>query len=285
MGLAEAEHQELLRDALRPRYELGDLVATGGMATVYRAVPADGGDPVAVKVMHPHLAATLAIERFQQEVAIIRATVHPRIVPLLETGQAGHLLYYLMPYVEGETLQARLDRDRRLTPADAVGVTLDLLEGLECAHARGVLHRDIKPENILLQGGRALLTDFGLARAIGEANYRRLTETGVIVGTVFYMSPEQLREDRGLDQRSDLYSMGCVLYEMLTGEPPYAARSLTEVIGRILKAEVPSVTRLAPSVPVQLDAVVRKVLAKEAAARYGSAAGLAAALREAGEGK
>ena len=185
---------------------------------------------------------------------------------------------------DGETLQARLDRTRRVPAEEAVRITLDLLEGLACAHARGVLHRDIKPENILLDGEHALLTDFGLARAIGEANYRRLTETGIIVGTVFYMSPEQLREDRSLDQRSDLYSVGCVLYEMLTGEPPYAARSLTEVIGRILKAEVPSVTRLAPSVPPALDEVVRRALAKDAAGRYESAEAFAAALLEVGEG-
>jgi serine/threonine-protein kinase len=283
VGLAEAELRAL-EGALSPGYQLGDLVATGGMATVYRAMPSLGGRHVAVKVMHPHLAATIAIERFHQEVEIIRATVHPRIVPLLETGQAGQLLYYLMPYVDGETLQARLDRTRRVPAEEAVRITLDLLEGLACAHARGVLHRDIKPENILLDGEHALLTDFGLARAIGEANYRRLTETGIIVGTVFYMSPEQLREDRSLDQRSDLYSVGCVLYEMLTGEPPYAARSLTEVIGRILKAEVPSVTRLAPSVPPALDEVVRRALAKDAAGRYESAEAFAAALLEVGEG-
>jgi serine/threonine-protein kinase len=183
-----------------------------------------------------------------------------------------------MPYVEGESLHERLQRERRLTLEDALRITRDVATALGHVHRQGLLHRDVKPENILLAGNRALVADFGLARAIGAAEYSKLTETGVIVGTLFYMSPEQLREDRDLDQRTDIYSLGCILYEMLTGEPPYTGSSLKEVVTRILKSPVPSARRLQSSVPAAVDQAIGRALAKVPAERFASMEEFAAAL-------
>jgi serine/threonine protein kinase len=208
---------------------------------------------------------------------IAAALSHPCIVPLLDSGNAGGVLYYIMPFVEGETLYTRLARENRLPLSDALRITHDVADALGYAHSRGVLHRDVKPENILLADGRALIADFGLARAIGAGDYKKLTETGIIVGTVFYMSPEQLREDRNLDQRSDIYSLGCILYEMLTGVPPYSGKSISDLVARILKAPVPSARKLNNAVPSALDAAIARALAKSPADRYGTMHELVAA--------
>jgi eukaryotic-like serine/threonine-protein kinase len=248
------------------------------MATVYLARDAPGGQAVAVKVMHPGLVADIGAERFLREMEIAASLHHPLIVPLSESGNAGGIPYYIMPYVEGESLYARLQRQRQLPLEEALQITHDVAAALGYAHSNRVLHRDVKPENILLAGGRALVADFGLARAIGAADYRRLTETGVIVGTVFYMSPEQLREDRNLDQRADIYSLGCILYEMLVGGPPFTGRSLTEVATRILRAPVPSVSRARPGVPAAVDAALRRAVAKSMAERFATMQEFAAAL-------
>jgi serine/threonine protein kinase len=270
--------RELLAEALGDRYALEHELGRGGMATVYLARDVHGGQAVAVKVMHPGLVADIGAERFLREMGIAASLHHPLIVPLSEPGNAGGIPYYIMPYVEGESLYARLQRERQLPLEEALQITHDVAAALGYAHSRRVLHRDVKPENILLAGGRALLADFGLARAIGAADYRRLTETGVIVGTVFYMSPEQLREDRDLDQRTDIYSLGCILYEMLTGGPPFTGRSLTEVATRILRAPVPSVSRARADVPATVDAALVRALAKSAAARFATMQEFAAAL-------
>jgi serine/threonine protein kinase len=264
--------------ALQPRYMLEREVGRGGMATVYRALDTATGDTVAVKVMHAHLVETIGIERFLREVEIAGALRHPRIVPLLASGATGDVLYYVMPFVHGESLGARLDRERRLPLDQALWVAADVAEALDFAHRNGVLHRDVKPENVMLTGERAVVLDFGLARAIGEANYRRLTETGIIVGTAFYMSPEQLREDRDLDQRADLYALGCLVYEMLSGEPPYTGRSIAEIVGRILKAPIPSVARLREDVPAVVDHAIQRALSKRATDRFATAAEFAASL-------
>ena len=195
---------------------------------------------------------------------------HPLIIPLHDSGAAGEVLFYVMPYVEGETLGQRLERVRRLPLEDALAVAHDVADALGHAHRQGILHRDVKPENILLAGGRALVADFGLARAIGAANYQKLTDTGVLVGTVYYMSPEQVRDDRDLDQRTDIYALGCILYEMITGEPPYTGRGLTEVASRILQGPIPSARHLVPDVPPGLDAAIGRALAKRAEERFGS---------------
>jgi eukaryotic-like serine/threonine-protein kinase len=272
------EVPEVLAEALRDRYSLERELGRGGMATVYLARDLQRGELVAVKVMHSNLADALDSKRFRREMGIAASLGHPLIVALHDSGNAGGTLYYIMPYVEGESLFDRLQRERRLSLEDALQITHDVAAALGYAHSRGVLHRDVKPENILLAGGRALIADFGLARAIGAADYQKLTETGVIVGTLYYMSPEQLREDRDLDQRSDTYSLGCILYEMLTGGPPYIGRSLTEVASRILRAPVPSVRRLRPDVPAAVDQAIGRSLAKAATDRFATMEELAAAL-------
>ncbi len=270
--------KELLAEALGSRYSLERELGRGGMATVYLAHDAQRQDPVAIKVMHSNLADALDSKRFRREMGVAASLSHPLIVPLHDSGNAGGVLYYIMPYVEGESLYERLQRERRLPLEDALRITHDVAAALGYAHSQGVLHRDVKPENILLAGGQALIADFGLARAIGAADYAKLTETGVIVGTLYYMSPEQLREDRDLDQRSDIYSLGCILYEMLSGGPPYTGRSLTEVASRILRASVPSVRRTRSDVPASVDQVISRALAKAASERFSTMQELAAAL-------
>ncbi|MGH7527126.1 MAG: serine/threonine-protein kinase [Gemmatimonadales bacterium] len=260
--------REVLAEALHDRYSLERELGRGGMATVFLARDVHQQQPVAIKVMHPSLADALDRKRFLREMGIAASLAHPLIVPLYDSGHAGDVPYYIMPYVEGESLYDRLQRERRLSLEDALQITHDVAAALGYAHSRGVLHRDVKPENILLAGGRALVADFGLARAIGAADYRRLTETGIIVGTLYYMSPEQLREDRDLDQRADIYSLGCILYEMLTGGPPYTGRSLTEVASRILRASVPSVRRLRADVPAAVDQAIGRALTKSAPGRF-----------------
>ena len=265
-------------DALRGRYEIGRELGHGGMATVYLARDVRDERAVAIKVMHPRVANALNAQRFLREISIAGSMGHPLIVPLHDSGAVEEVLFYVMPYVEGDTLAQRLGQVRRLPLDEALAVAHDVAEALGHAHRQGILHRDVKPENILLAGGRALVADFGLARAIGAANYQKLTDTGVLVGTVYYMSPEQIRDDRDLDQRTDIYALGCILYEMLTGEPPYTGRGLTEVAARILQGPVPSVRHLVPDVPPGLDAAIGRALAKRATERFGSMAEFTAAL-------
>jgi serine/threonine protein kinase len=270
--------REVLAEALADRYSLERELGRGGMATVYLARDLKDQRAVAVKVMHRDLASALDSKRFFREMGIAASLQHPLIVPLYDSGNAGGVPYYVMPYVEGESLYERLERERRLAFEDALRITHDVAAALGYAHGRGVLHRDVKPENILLAGGRALVADFGLARAIGAADYRKLTATGIIVGTVFYMSPEQLREDRDLDGRTDIYGLGCIFYEMLAGGPPYSGQTITEVVTRILRAPVPSVRRLQPDVPQAVDQAISRALAKSAAGRFATMEEFAAAL-------
>lgn len=264
------EVREALAAALHGRYVLERELARGGMATVWLAREEGHGAMVAIKVMHPTLADALGGERFRREIRVAKTMSHPLIVPLTDSGTVGEMMYYIMPYVEGESLHARLQRDRRLPLATALQVTRDVAAALGYAHSRGVLHRDVKPENILLAWGRALVADFGLARAIGAADSQRLTATGIVVGSAYYLSPEQIREDRNLDQRVDVYGLGCVLHEMLTGAPPYVGRTLTEIVIRVLQAPIPSVRRVDPSVPESVDAAITRALAKTPAERFAS---------------
>jgi serine/threonine protein kinase len=274
----------LLAEALSGRYVIEREIARGGMATIYLARDLQRDEPVAVKVMSPRLATVLGTERFLREIQIAGQMSHPYIVPLYDSGNTGGVLYYIMPYVQGESLHERLEREKRLSLEEALRITRDVAGALGYAHGLGVLHRDVKPENILLAGGHALVADFGLARAIGASGYHRLTQTGIIVGTAYYMSPEQLREDRNLDQRADIYSLGCLLYEMLTGGPPYTGPSLKEVVTRIIRSPVPSVRRLHPSVPAAVDAAISRALAKSAADRFETMQDFTAALSGQGAG-
>jgi serine/threonine-protein kinase len=257
-----------LAEAVGSSYLLERELARGGMATVWLARDRRDGKAVAIKVMHPGVAEALGAERFRREIRLTGTMSHPLIVPLTDSGSLGELMFYVMPYVEGESLHQRLVRERRLPLSVAIAIAIDVASALGYAHSRGVLHRDVKPENILLAGGRALVADFGLARAIGSADSSRLTATGVVVGSAHYLSPEQIREDFHLDQRVDIYALGCVLHEMLTGAPPYVGRTLTELVTRILQAPVPSVRRLDPAIPEQVDATITRALARDPADRF-----------------
>jgi serine/threonine-protein kinase len=269
---------EALAEALGSRYSLVREIARGGMATVYLAEDHSRQSRVAVKLMDRRLASALGTARFRREIEVVRSMAHPLIVPLYDAGSADGLLYYVMPYVEGETIHDRLQRTGRLPVGEALQIARDVATALAYAHRRGVLHRDIKPENVLLEPGRALVADFGLARVIGAADSQKLTETGALIGTAFYLSPEQLREEPDLDARADVYSLGCVLYEMVTGEPPYVAPSLQDLVTRILRAPIPSARRLNPQVSPALDRMLARTLAKARAERLGSMEDFGAAL-------
>ena len=266
-----------LPQTLRDQYRLEREIGRGAMAGVYLGRDTRGRQ-VAVKVPHPGLVSALDQQRFVREMGIAASLAHPLIVPLWDSGEIDGVRYYVMPYVEGVTLYERLEREQRLPLPEALRVVHDVAGALGYAHERGVLHRDIKPENILLAGGRALVADFGLARAIGAADYQKLTETGIVVGTAYYMSPEQLREDRDLDQRADIYGLGCILYEMLTGSPPFTGVNLTELATRILRAPPPSARLVDPAVPAALDQAIGRALAKSAAERFTTMGEFSAAL-------
>jgi eukaryotic-like serine/threonine-protein kinase len=268
-----------LADALRDRYLLERELGHGGMATVYLARDLRHDRLVALKVLRSDLAATLGPERFDREIRLAGSLQHPHILTVLDSGAAAGRLWFTMPYVEGESLRARLDREGQLPLDDAVQLASEVADALDWAHCHGVVHRDIKPENILLTGSHALVADFGIARPLGESDLGRLTETGIVVGTPAYMSPEQASGERDLDGRSDLYALACVLYEMLAGEPPYTGPTAQAVIAKRLGDPVPSVRRLRESVPPAVDAALTRTLAKSPADRFATGAELAAALR------
>ncbi len=209
-----------LTDAIRDRYVVEREIGAGGMATVHLARDVRHNRSVAIKVLKPELAASLGAERFLQEIEIAARLTHPHIIPLHDSGQAAGFLYYVMPFIDGESLRVRLRRETRLDTAAALGIVADVGDALSYAHRQGILHRDIKPENILFAEGHPMVADFGIARAVSTAGGANLTRTGLALGTPGYMSPEQAAGDRALDARSDVYSLGCVLYEMLIGEPP-----------------------------------------------------------------
>jgi tetratricopeptide (TPR) repeat protein len=253
------------------------------MAVVYRGWDLRHDRAVAIKVLRPELAAGIGTDRFLREIRVAARLQHPHILPLLDSGDvsaagATPMLWYAMPLVEGESLRDRLRRTGQQTIADAVRWTRELADALACAHANGVVHRDVKPENVLLSAEHALLADFGVARALETSVSGRLTETGLALGTPAYMSPEQSLGDKVLDGRSDLYSLGCVLYELLTGEPPYTGPTAQAIVAKRLTDPIPSARRLRETVPAALDAVLERLLAKSPADRYATAAEVADAL-------
>ncbi|MGD2123828.1 MAG: serine/threonine-protein kinase, partial [Gemmatimonadota bacterium] len=271
------EHEERLKTALADRYQVERKIGEGGMATVYLAQDLKHDRQVAVKVLRPEVVASLGTERFLAEIHLTARLQHPHIVPLFDSGKADAFLYYVMPYVQGESLRARLEREQRLDVQGMLGIARPVAQALAAAHELGVVHRDIKPENILLSRGEPLVTDFGIARAVSVAGGERLTATGVSVGTPAYMSPEQVLGEESLDERSDVYSLGCVIYEMLSGAPPFGGATVQALLARRLTGPPPHLA----NVPSPVDEVIRRSLATAPQDRFGTALALADALVEA----
>ena len=261
-----------LSSALADRYRIERELGAGGMATVYLAEDLKHHRKVALKVLDPELGAAVGADRFLREIETTANLRHPHILPLYDSGQAGGLLYYVMPYVEGESLRDRLNREKQLPIDEALRISREVADALGYAHARGIVHRDIKPENIMLEGGHAVVADFGIARAVSAAGGDRLTATGMAVGTPYYMSPEQAAGDSGVDGRSDLYSLGCVLYEMLAGQPPFTGPNPQAVTRQHLVTEAAPVTNLRPTVPPEIAGALARTLAKNPADRFNPAA-------------
>ncbi|HEY9519381.1 MAG TPA: serine/threonine-protein kinase, partial [Gemmatimonadales bacterium] len=275
---------DLLRAALAGRYRIDRLLGRGGMATVYLAHDERHNRQVAVKLLHAELIRALGVERFGREIAIAARLSHPHILPLLDSGtvslREGEVAspFYVMPLVEGESLRARLERTPVIPLRDALRLTTEVADALDYAHRQGVVHRDIKPENILFSEGHAVVADFGLARALGEAAPATLTQAGQTLGTPQYMSPEQVTGEQEVDGRSDQYSLACVLYEMLAGKPPGGTSDLRSMLMRRLSSAPPRVREAAPEVPEHVEAAMVRALAVDRTERFATAGEFAAAL-------
>ena len=273
-----AEATQRLNAALEGRYRVERQLGEGGMATVYLADDLKHERKVALKVLRPELAAVVGAERFLAEIKTTANLQHPHILPLHDSGEADGFLYYVMPYVQGESLRARLDRETQLAVDEAVAIATNMAEALDYAHRQGVIHRDIKPANVLLQDGKPLIADFGIALAVSAGGRGRLTETGLSLGTPFYMSPEQATGDRHVGPASDVYALGCVLYETLVGEPPFTGVTPQAVLSQIIMGEADRVTQHRRTVPPNVEAVIDCALELVPADRFGSAGAFAAAL-------
>src|SRR5213083_3264889 len=272
-----------LHQALAGRYTIERELGRGGMATVYLARDLKHDRPVALKVLRPELAAVLGAERFLREIRLTAQLQHPHILTLIDSGEADGFLYYVMPYVEGDSLRQRLQREGQLPLDEALRITRAIASALDFAHGRGVIHRDIKPENIMLHQGEPMVADFGIALAVSMAGRERLTETGLSLGTPAYMSPEQASAEPRVDGRSDQYSLASVLYEMLGGEPPYTGPTAQAIIAKRFSEPVPHLGTLR-TVPAHVEAAVTKALAKAPADRYATADQFVAAVAPAVRG-
>ncbi|MGD2071533.1 MAG: protein kinase, partial [Gemmatimonadota bacterium] len=271
---------EHLNAVLPDSYRVEEQVGAGGMATVYRALDVRHDRHVAVKVLRPELAAVVGADRFLTEIRVTAGLQHPHILPLHDSGEADGLLYYVMPFVPGESLRDRLERETQLPVEEALRITREVADGLGHAHELGVIHRDVKPENILLTGEHALVADFGIARAVSEAGGSRITETGITLGTPPYMSPEQATAEANVDARSDQYSLACVLYEMLVGEPPFTGPTARAVMAKVLTQRPPPVREARELVDAGVDATIQKALAKLPADRFPTVRDFAESLRD-----
>jgi eukaryotic-like serine/threonine-protein kinase len=269
---------ERLRVAIADRYILKGELGAGGMATVYLAEDVRHHRPVALKVLRPELAAVIGAERFLKEIETTANLQHPHILPLFDSGEVDGTVFYVMPFIEGETLRDRIARDKQLPVEDALRIAKEVASALDYAHRRGVIHRDIKPENILLHDGTALVADFGIALAASKTGNTRMTETGMSLGTPHYMSPEQAMGEREITARADVYALGCVLYEMLTGEPPFNGPTAQAIVARVLTDAPRSARGTRATVPAHVDAAIVTALSKLPADRFGTAAEFAAAL-------
>ena len=265
-----ADHPSVA-DALAGRYEVDREIGRGGMATVYLARDTKHNRKVALKVLNQELGAVLGVQRFLSEIQVTANLQHPNLLPLYDSGESNGLLYYVMPYVEGEGLRNRLEREKQLSADDAIRIAIAVAGALDHAHKHGVIHRDLKPENILLQGGEPFVADFGIALAVSTAGGNRLTQTGLSVGTPQYMAPEQAMGDRTIDARTDVYALGCVLYEMLAGEPPHIGGTAQAVIARMMTEKPRPVRELRDTLPERFDWIVAKALAKVPADRFATA--------------
>ena len=272
------EDQERLTRALADRYRIEREIGSGGMATVYLAEDRKHGRPVAIKVLRPELAAGLGAERFVREIEISAKLTHPHILPLFDSGEADGFLYYVMPYVEGESLRDRLAREGKISAEEAIRLTDQIASALAYAHERGVIHRDIKPGNILLTGDQAVVADFGIARAVEAASTEALTGTGLAVGTPTYMSPEQALGGKTVDARTDVYALGCVVYEMVTGGVPFEGTGPQALLARQMVDRGPSLRKSDPRIPMFLDRAVSRAMATDPGERFESASAFAEAL-------
>ena len=271
-----------LKASLADRYRIERELGAGGMATVYLAQDLKHERPVAIKVLRPELAAAVGAERFLREIKVTANLRHANILPLFDSGQAGEFLYYVMPYIEGEMLRDRIDREKQLPLDDVLRISGEVADALSYAHGKGVVHRDIKPENILLENGHAVVADFGIARALSSAGTTSLTETGMAIGTPAYMSPEQASGEHDLDGRTDCYALGCVTYEMLAGQPPFTGPTAQSIVGQHLGAAPRLVTEIRAAVPATVAQAVQRALAKAPADRFSTLSEFKAAL---GDGK
>jgi serine/threonine-protein kinase len=269
-----------LNAALSSRYSVERQLGEGGMATVYLAEDLKHHRKVALKVLKPELSAIVGAERFLAEIHTTASLQHPHILPLFDSGEADKLLFYVMPHVEGESLRDRLDREHQLPVDEAVRVATNVAEALDYAHRKGVIHRDIKPANILMLDGKPVISEFGIALAVSAGGSGRMTETGLSLGTPHYMSPEQATGDVSVGPATDIYALGCVLYEMLIGEPPYTGSTPQAILGKIITADAKSVTGQRRSVPPNVDAAIRKALERLPADRFGSAGEFVKALAD-----
>jgi Serine/threonine protein kinase len=267
-----------LTDALKGRYDIQRELGQGGMATVYLAHDVRHDRDVAVKVLHPDLGAALGSERFLAEIRTTARLQHPHILPLLDSGEANGLLYYVMPFVPGESLRDRLNKEEQLPINAAISIAREIADALSAAHEMGIVHRDIKPENILLRGNHALVADFGIALAVQQAGGARMTQTGLSLGTPQYMSPEQAMGERSIGPRSDIYSLGAVTYEMLAGEPPFTGHSVQAIVAKVMTERPVPLSTIRNTVPPNIEAAVMTALAKLPADRFANAAEFAGAL-------
>jgi tRNA A-37 threonylcarbamoyl transferase component Bud32 len=268
---------ESLRAALASRYDVERELGSGGMATVYLARDLRHERRVAIKVLRPDLAAVLGAERFLREIKTIANLQHPHILGLIDSGEVNGTAYFVMPFVDGESLRDRLRREQQLPIADAVRIATEISGALDYAHRHGVIHRDIKPENILLHDGRALVSDFGIALAASKAG-ARITETGMSLGTPTYMSPEQAMGEREITARSDVYALGCVTYEMLVGEPPFTGPTAQAIVAKVMSEKPASLRRQRERVPDTVEDAVLTALEKLPADRFATATEFSAAL-------
>jgi serine/threonine-protein kinase len=271
-------HTEQLNAALAGRYRIERKVGAGGMAIVYLALDVKHDRRVALKVLKPELGAVLGTERFLAEIRVTANLQHPNLLPLFDSGEADGLLFYVMPFIDGETLRSRLDREKQLPVDEALRIAVSIAGALDYAHRHDVIHRDLKPENVLLHEGQPLVADFGIALAVSNAGGNRITQTGLSLGTPQYMSPEQATGDRQIDARTDVYSLGAVLYEMLAGDPPHLGGTAQAVISKVLTERPRSIRISRASVPANVDASVLRALEKIPADRFATAHELADAL-------